>query len=236
MTTVATKVIVAITGLALLGFVVIHMVGNLQIYLGQETLNAYAHFLKSIPEVLWAARIGLLTVFLVHVVLAVWLRLKSQESRTTRYVYERKLVTTRAARYMLVSGLLVLFFVLYHLAHFTLGWTQTVSVLDPATGSTVQRTFFELRDANGHQDVYAMVVHGFRQPLIAGLYIVAQILLAMHLYHGASSAFQTLGVNNYRLTRFLSYLGPVLATVIAIGNISIPVAVLAGWIGLPNGG
>lgn len=236
LTSVGSKIVVALTGLALVGFVIVHMLGNLQIFIGPEALNDYAHFLKSVPEILWAARIGLLTLFVVHVVLAVQLRLNSDRTRQTPYVYERKLVTTRSARYMLISGLMVLFFILYHLAHFTLGWTQSVTVLDEATGRSVSRTFFELRDPKGYQDVYAMVIYGFQQPMVSGLYIIAQLLLAMHLYHGVSSAFQTLGINHYRINAILSWVGPVLAAVIAIGNISIPVAILTGAIGLPNGG
>jgi succinate dehydrogenase / fumarate reductase cytochrome b subunit len=236
LSTVATKQIVAVTGLALIAFVIVHMIGNLQIFLGQETLNAYAHFLKAVPELLWAARIGLLTIFVVHVTLGVLVRLKASEARSTPYVLERKLVTTRAARYMLVSGLLVLFFILYHLAHFTLGWTTRFPHTDPATGQMVYQTVFELRDPRGYQDVYSMVVRSFQQPAISILYVIAQLLLAFHLYHGASSLFQTLGVNNRRINNALAWFGPAIALVIAIGNISIPVAVLTGFIQLPVGG
>jgi succinate dehydrogenase / fumarate reductase cytochrome b subunit len=235
-TTVGAKLLVAVTGLALMGFVLAHMLGNLQIFLGQEALNAYGHFLQSNLELLWPARIGLLTVFVVHVALAVKLRLATQQARTSPYVFDRTIVTSRAARYMLVSGLLVLAFVLYHLAHFTLGWTQTATVVEPASGKLVTMGLRDLRDVNGHHDVYSMVVLGFQNPLISGLYIVAQLLLASHLYHGASSVFQTLGVNNYRVNKILRWVGPVLATVVAVGNISIPVAVLSGLISLPTGG
>jgi succinate dehydrogenase / fumarate reductase cytochrome b subunit len=235
LTSVGAKVVVAVTGLVLTAFVIVHMIGNLQIFLGPEPLNAYAHFLKSVPELLWAARVSLLTIFVLHVVFAVQLRLHSHEARKTPYVYERKLVTSRSATYMLLTGLMVLFFLLYHLAHFTLGWTQTVTITE--NGAAVTKTFFELTDpTTGHQDVYSMVVRGFQNYLIAGLYIVAQLLLASHLYHGVSSAMQTLGVNNRRLNTFLSWLGPVVAGVIAVGNCSIPVAVLTGLIGLPNYG
>ncbi len=230
---VATKVIVAVTGLALVGFVLIHMLGNLQIFLGQETLNDYAHFLKSVPEILWAARIGLLTVFVVHVTLAILLRTRARQSRSTPYVYEQKLATTRAAQYMLVSGLCILAFVIYHLAHFTLGLTQTVPQLDPDTGEMINASVLSLRDSRGYHDVYSMVIFGFQQPAVAVAYILAQLLLAMHLYHGVNSAFQTLGINNDRLNAAIAWIGPALAIVVAIGNLSIPIAILAGVIQLP---
>jgi succinate dehydrogenase / fumarate reductase cytochrome b subunit len=233
LTSVATKVIVAVTGLALVGFVLIHMLGNLQIFMGQETLNDYAHFLKSVPEILWAARIGLLSVFVVHVTLAVLLRMRARQSRSTPYVYEQKLATTRAAQYMLVSGLCILAFVIYHLAHFTLGLTQTVPQLDPETGQMVSASVLNLRDSRGYHDVYSMVILGFQQPAIAVTYILAQLLLAMHLYHGVNSAFQTLGLNNDRLNAAIAWIGPALAIVVAIGNLSIPIAILAGVIQLP---
>lgn len=230
---VAAKVIVALTGLALLGFVIAHMLGNLQIFLGQETLNDYAHFLKSVPELLWAARIGLLTVFVVHVTLTILLRARARQSRSTPYMYEQKLATTKAAQYMLVSGLCILAFVLYHLAHFTLGLTQSVPQFDAATGQTINASVLSLRDSRGYHDVYSMVIHGFRQPVIAVIYILAQLLLAMHLYHGISSAFQTLGINNDRLNNAIAWVGPAIAIVIALGNLSIPIAVLSGLIQLP---
>ena len=184
------------------------MLGNLQIFLGQETLNDYAHFLKSVPELLWAARIGLLTVFVVHVILTILLRTRARQSRSTPYMYEQKLVTTKAAQYMLVSGLCILAFVLYHLAHFTLGLTQTVPQLDAATGQTINASVLSLRDSRGYHDVYSMVILGFRQPVIAVIYILAQLLLAMHLYHGVNSAFQTLGINNDRLNNAIAWVGP----------------------------
>lgn len=233
---VGAKVIVAITGAGLLGFVLIHMVGNLQIFLGQETLNNYAHFLKSVPEILWVFRLGLLTFFVLHVWLALQLRLRSRELRDTPYVYERKLVTTRSATYMLVSGLMVLAFIVYHLMHFTFGWTTQVRIIDPATHAAAMGSVFQLRDARGYQDVYSMVIQSFQQPLISLTYIAAQLLLAFHLYHGASSLFQTLGINNRRINTALSYVGPLVATVIAVGNISIPVAVWTGILQLPVGG
>ena len=218
-TSVGCKMAVAITGLALTGFVLIHMLGNLQVYLGRETLNAYAHFLKSVPELLWGARLGLLTLFVYHIVVAVRLRIHTFETRSTPYVLNRSVATTTASKYMLLSGLVVLAFVLYHLAHFTLGWTQmtpdgksVLTLVDPKSG---------------YQDVYEMVILGFRNPVVSGLYIIANILLAMHLYHGVGSLFQTLGLHR----SWVKPLGRAVAIVVLIGNVSIPLTILTGLVG-----
>lgn len=229
-TSVGAKLIVALTGVALVGFVIVHMLGNLQIFLGREAINRYAALLKSSSELLWVARIGLLVLVVVHIVLTIQLRRGTFEARQSRYVVDRTIETSTASRYMLLSGLVVLFFIAYHLAHFTAGLTQTVEQVNPATGAVERVSLLDLHDPTdpSRHDVYAMVIHGFQNPLIVGLYVVANLLLAMHLFHGASSMLQTLGLNTGRNKKILRRVGPVIAGLIAAGNITIPVAIFFG--------
>jgi succinate dehydrogenase / fumarate reductase cytochrome b subunit len=219
-TSIGSKTVMAITGLLLFGFVVAHMVGNLQVFAGPEKLNAYAKMLKDLGPLLWAMRLGLLGIFLTHVATAFVIHRANTAARPVAYVSAKPQVTTYAARTMFWSGLLVLAFVVYHLAHFTFGW------LAPAQ--------FDLRDAAGRHDVYAMVVLGFRVPAIAVSYVVAQAVLAMHLSHGLSSAFQTLGVTHPRLAFLKAGFGKAVAAVIFLGNVSMPLAALFGGLHLPG--
>jgi succinate dehydrogenase / fumarate reductase, cytochrome b subunit len=224
-TTVGSKFVVAVTGAILLAFVIGHMAANLQIFLGPEVgrkaLNDYAYFLKSKPALLWTARIGLLAALVVHVVLAVQLRRRNAVARPIRYAYHHTEEASFASRTMLWTGLAVLFFLLYHLAHFTLGYT------DPK--------HFALKDPlTGHHDVYAMTVHGFQNPVVSLFYVLAQVFLFQHLSHGTASLVQTLGINRPQYDSRVRLVGWVVATVILVGNVAMPLAVLFGLIKLPS--
>ena len=223
------KWLMALTGLALVLFVIAHMIGNLQVFAGREKLNHYAETLQALGPVLWLMRLGLLTIFVLHVWTAFQVNAANKAARPVPYQSAQPQVTSYAARTMLWSGLVVLAFLLYHLAHFTLGVTnpdhsalkETIHQFDAATGVTgaIQR-----------HDVYGMVTAGFQVPLVAGLYVIAQALLCLHISHGASSALQTLGVTHPALRGVKDKLGVALATVIFLGNCSIPVSILAGWV------
>src|SRR2546426_5597300 len=141
------KYIMAITGLLLFVFVIVHMLGNLQVYLGQEPMNAYAALLKSKPALLWTARVGLFIVAVLHIVSALQLAAENRASRPQAYA-EGKPIATLASRTILVSGLIIFAFIVYHLMHFTFGVTNP--------------DLMELHDAMGRHDVYTMVVEGFR--------------------------------------------------------------------------
>jgi succinate dehydrogenase / fumarate reductase cytochrome b subunit len=156
---------------------------------------------------------------LLHIVSAIRLTQMNRAARPVPYAMVSPQVSGYAARTMLMGGLILLGFICYHLAQFTLGFVNPEQ--------------FSLHDAQGRHDVYAMVVLCFRQPLIAAIYILAMVPLVLHLSHGVSSAFQTLGVNSPKYRSLLRAIGPVFGSIIFIGNVSIPLAVLSGVIPYP---
>ncbi len=208
-TTLGKKLVMAVTGIVLFGFVLLHMVGNLQVFLGREQLNAYARLLRVEPLVLWAARLVLLGCVLVHITTAVQLTVHDWTMRPVGYGRRRYRAAGYAGRTMVWSGPIVAAFVVYHLLHFTFG--------------TVHPDFVA-------GDVYHNVVAGFSVWYVAGFYVVAQLLLGMHLYHGLWSLFQTLGASHASYDRARRVVAQALAYVIVVGNCSIPVAVMVGLV------
>jgi succinate dehydrogenase / fumarate reductase, cytochrome b subunit len=206
------KYVMAVTGLGLFLFVIIHMLGNMQIFLGQDKLNGYAELLKSNPLVLWGARIGLLTIVTLHIVSALQLARLNRQARPVGYSVGKPVASTFAQRTILVSGLIILAFILFHLAHYTLG------LVDPSLHT--------LLDSKGRPDVYGMVVAGFSNPVVSVFYIVSMGLLLLHLSHGVSSLFQSLGLRSRKTFGFFDKLAKVAALVLFLGNSAIPVAVL----------
>jgi succinate dehydrogenase / fumarate reductase, cytochrome b subunit len=216
---VGSKYVMALTGLGLTIFVIAHMSGNLLIYGGRDALNAYAHGLREHPVLLWSARIGLLAIFLIHLATAFRTWQENKSARPIAYVHENTIQASWASRNMLLTGLVILVFILYHLAHFTFGLT------DP---STFKDTF--AHDPKSPEDVASMVIAGFQQPMVSLLYVVAQVLLGVHLWHGGSSWLQHLGLNGRGYDGLVNNLGPFIALVVIIGNCSIPLAILMRWI------
>ena len=214
--------LMAATGLVLFGFVVAHMLGNLQIYLGQDALNNYSAMLKSLPELLWTARAVLLASLVAHVTTAVILTIENKKARGTPYVFQDTVQASYASRTMMMSGVIVLCFVVYHLLHFTFDVTnpEVCDLLDP----------------KGRDDVYSMVVLSFRNVYISAVYILAMIPLALHISHGVSSLFQSLGLSNSRTRPIFTRLARGFALLIFLGNSSIPVSVLLNVIKLPGKG
>jgi succinate dehydrogenase / fumarate reductase cytochrome b subunit len=227
--TVGNKVLVALTGLALTAFVMVHMAGNLGVFKGREAYNNYAAFLKGQGALLWAARLGLLFVFVLHIVLSLRLRLRSAQARPVAYSYKQIIQATFASRTMVVTGLIILAFTVFHIAHFTLGIVEHVQVESPK-GVWEPKTYLEVRenpkDPASHQDVYAMTYVGFHDPTIVGIYILAQIILIVHLSHGVGSTLQSLGLNAPRAQRAVYWLSWGVALLVGLGNILI---VLAVW-------
>lgn len=206
------KYVMAITGLLLFLFVIVHMAGNLQVYLGQEAMNAYAELLQSKPGLLWTARVVLFVIAVLHIISALQLAAENRAARPQPYA-EGKPLASLASRTILVSGLIVFAFIIYHLMHFTLGVTNP--------------DFMDLRDGNRH-DVYRMVVEGFRNPYVSVFYIISMGLLCLHLSHGVSSLFQSLGVRRKATAAAFNRFAQMSAIVIFIGNCSIPISILAG--------
>lgn len=206
---VGLKFLVGLTGLGLLGFVVSHLLGNLLVFQGPEALNQYAKGLRELPlGLLNALRAGLLGVFLVHVIGAIKLTATNKAARPSPYRYKATIQATFASRTMIYSGLLILTFVLYHLAHYTWHLFGEVPYL-----------------ASGDVDVYRMVVLGFSEPVICVTYIVAMLVLGLHLSHGISSFFQTVGWRHPLWQSLITKAGVALAWLISAGFISMPVAV-----------
>ncbi|MDQ6665088.1 MAG: succinate dehydrogenase cytochrome b subunit, partial [Acidobacteriota bacterium] len=174
-TSVGKKAVMAVTGVILFGFVAGHLVGNLQIFQGREKLDAYAAFLHVEPALLWTVRLILLASVILHIVASIQLTRLKQMARPVPYTRTDRSHSSYASRTMMWSGPIVAAFIVYHLLQFTFG------VLQP-----------------NYQEgsVYDNVVHGFQQPIVSIAYIVAMILLCMHLYHGLFSMFQSLGVSH----------------------------------------
>lgn len=203
------KAVMAVTGVILLAFTIVHLIGNLQVYLGRERFNAYAAFLKGTPALLWTVRILLLLAALLHIVAALQLWLRQRQARPIPYERRGNVQSSWASRTMRYSGLVLLFFVIYHLLHFTTGHAHpTYPNFDPA-------------------DVYGNFVAGFRVVPVSIFYIAAMLALGLHLMHGAWSFVQTLGLRPaYDRTAKSVALG--LTAVLVLGNVSMPVAVMAG--------
>lgn len=219
-TSIGKKALMGVTGLLLVLFVLGHMTGNLLIFAGRDAINEYARFLHTAGHgaLIWVARFGLLAVFVTHLALAFKLRAENRRARPVRYVVEDTVQASWASRNMMLTGLVMLTFLLYHLAHFTLGKT------DPDTFKTA----FEPRGPEKLEDVYQMVVRSFQQPVVAFLYILAQLALCVHLWHGAGSWVQSLGLNRGKLRDTSRLLGPVIALVVLVGNTVIVLACLLG--------
>ena len=199
----------AVSGCILFLFVVGHLIGNLQIYEGPEKLNRYAALLRSMPALLWGVRTVLLAMVLLHIWSSVQLAGRNIAARPVGYRMKKATGSSYASRTMYWSGPIILAFVIYHLLDFTFG-----------------RVNPHFQPGN----VYGNVVASFQLIPVAVFYIIAMLLLCLHLYHGLWSMFQSLGIAHPRYTPMLRKGAAVLATLIAAGNISIPVAVLAGWV------
>ena len=208
------KAVMAMTGVVLFGYVVGHLLGNLQIYSSDHDLiNRYAAFLHdpSHAALLWGVRGLLLLAVILHITASIQLWNLKRAARPVGYIKKEDVPTTYAARTMMWSGPIIAAFVIFHILHLTSGSVLPLQELGP-----------------NQPDVRANVISGFQHPAVAAAYIVAMLLLCMHLYHGLWSMFQSVGLTNPRSTPVLKRFAGMCAILIAIGNISIPVAVLTG--------
>ncbi|MSP24717.1 MAG: succinate dehydrogenase cytochrome b subunit [Myxococcales bacterium] len=216
--TIGRKVVMAASGALLFGFVIAHMLGNLQIFLGPEAINEYSHGLHNVPALLWGARAVLLLAVLAHIVTAVQLALHNKRARPIAYRMKKDAVTSYAARTMVWSGPLLLLYIVYHLAHLTFGYTDGIGYQHLPT------------DANGLPDVYHNVVNSFRVPWVTAVYVTAQLALTLHLYHGAWSMLQSLGLNHRRYNEALRSSLVAIAMAVTVGFVAVPLAVQFGFV------
>lgn len=204
------KFLVALTGLGMVGFLVAHVSGNLLVFAGRpEPLAEYAEGLRKFPVLLLLARVGLIAMAVVHVVLAVKLNLANRAARPVAYHKKNFIRASFASRTMVYTGLLILFYIFYHLRHFT--WRADADL-----------------GALGPWEVYKMLIMAFQDPVQVGLYVAAMIVLGLHLSHGISSLFQSLGLNHPKYNGLIRKTGPALGGLLALAYISIPVAVFFG--------
>jgi succinate dehydrogenase / fumarate reductase cytochrome b subunit len=210
------KTLMAITGVFLLLFVFGHMLGNLQIFVGPEYLNAYAAKLQSLGPLLWAIRLFLLGTMVAHIWAAARVVRRSVAARPVKYAMQKDLATNFAAKTMMVSGCLILVFVIYHILHFTSGNIDPIGAFAKAHSSE-------------DIDVYGMVIASFQHLPTTIIYSLAMILLCMHISHGASSLVQTLGLRSCS-EKCRDKIGPALAIFLLIGNLSIPLSIYFGFI------
>ena len=220
------KYIMAVTGFGLFLFVIGHLAGNLQIFLGREAINHYGQFLQSNPELIWPARLTLLLMVGLHIWSAVMVSLENKAARPVSYAVYQPVGSSYASRHMLIGGSVVFVFIVYHLLHYT----AEVQYLN-FTGRDFAAFMEKLpgQFPPERHDIFKMMVVGFSQPLVSGFYVLGLALLCLHLSHGASSMFQSLGWKNEAYRPFLDNAARVIAVAIFLGYTSIPIAILCGY-------
>lgn len=218
---VGSKILMAITGLALSGFIVGHLSGNLLLFAGPDAINSYAEFLKENPQITWVARIGLLAVFVLHVATGIRLQRANRAARPIAYAHEATVQASFASRSMLQTGIVLLVYLVLHLAHFTFG------IVD---GDAFAQTETLMRDGQEvtRHDVHAMMVSSFHSVPYVLIYVIGMVVLGMHLSHGLHSLIQSLGLRHRAWMPWIEKLARVFAWVLAAGYIAIPMSVLTG--------
>ncbi len=213
---VGRKIIMALTGIVLIAFICVHLLGNSSIFIGPDALNAYAQKLHSLGPVVWIFRLVMLFVFVVHIIFGIQLSLENSAAKPDKNIQIKRLRTGFAAQTMVISGLVLLAFVVYHILHFT--------VRVPGMG------VYEMNPATDMVNVYTMVVSGFHQAFTVLLYVVGMIFLALHVSHGFQSFWQSLGTNNDRTLPAFVSISKVFAVIVLLGYSSIPLLIIFGLV------
>ena len=208
----------ALSGAMILLFIIGHALGNLLIFSGQNSLNTYAYWLQNSP-MLWVFRITMLMFLLLHSVLAIRLFLQNRSARPVQYAIDQDIQLTFSAKTMILSGVIIFAFIVFHIAHLTLGWVSTTSL--------------EIEAGHNMIDVYSNVVRGFQQPAITTFYVLAVLVIGLHLHHSIKSLFQTLGFHHLNFHQLSDYLAPAMIVVLTLAFMSIPLAALFGFLPLP---
>lgn len=249
--TLLSKVVMAVTGVILVLFIIGHTIGNMQVFLGREVFNTYAAFLQSLGEILWVIRGTLFLALVLHIITSVNLKLQSLGAKPVKYEVKNYVVAKLTSRTMLWTGLMIFAFLTYHILHFTAGVTnpdhydvheyyekEVYSMPDgshseamgistsPGSEQLVKNDLLFKR-----HDVYAMVILGFRDPIISLAYIIGVIILGFHLSHAIQSAFQTLGISGPKFTPCMIKTSNALSIIITLCLISIPITIFAGLVG-----
>jgi len=215
-TSIGSKLLVAASGTALIGFLLVHAAGNLLVLKGPEMLNGYADWLQGHP-LLWGFRIGLTALFVVHIGVSIRLARQNRAARPQRYRHIARLGARLPGRLMPYTGGLILAFLVFHLLHLTVR----------AVGPGVE----PLHDASGRVDVYGLLMAGFHEPWIVTVYLLAMAVLGLHLVHAIEALFQTLGFHHDSYQPLIRVLAPALSLIIAGGLAAIPVLIVTGYIG-----
>jgi succinate dehydrogenase cytochrome b subunit len=207
------KAVMAVTGLLMVLFVAMHLLGNLSIFAGPNGINAYAEKLHALAPVVWATRIVMLVAVVLHVILSLVITAENWAAKPTKYAVQKSLRATFAGKTMIWTGVLIAAFVGYHLLHFTFRVTPGLVLGE---------------DAQNRFDVFTMVVSSLQTAPIAAIYVVAMVALFLHLSHGIQSTFQTLGLSNGKLLPQYGLWGKVASGFFLIGYGAIPVLILVG--------
>lgn len=207
--TIGKKVVMAVTGIVLVGYILAHVTANLLIFAGAAAIDAYAAKLRTLPMLLWGVRILLLVSVVLHVVAATQLAIGARAARPMRYHRFEPQTSSAASRTMRWGGVALLLFLIYHILHFTTGQAHPDFI---------------------HLAPYHNVTTAFRVWWVAAIYIAAMFALAMHLYHGTWSMFQTLGIEHPRVNPARRRLATAIAVLVPLGFVTVPIAVLIGVI------
>lgn len=224
-TSIGKKLLMALSGIGLFVFLIIHLAGNLNMFAGRDAMNEYAATLREHPVILWGGRGGLILFFIGHFLQGIQLTLQNRAARPVGYRVNTSLRANWASRNMVISGLLLFSYLVYHLLHYTLG------VTDPSHFSHALAP-----DQLGRPDVYSMVIYGFRSPIVSGVYIAAMLFVGLHLWHGVQSSFQTAGINHSAYNSLLRRGAKALVFLLIAGFCAIPVSILLGLLQLPGEG
>lgn len=214
--TVGRKILMAVTGLMLISFISVHLLGNLSVFAGADGINAYAKHLHDLGPLVWVFRLAMLVIFAVHITFAVQLYLENRAATPDSYAVQKTLVTTFSAKTMIFTGLIILAFLLYHLLHFT------VQITNPELSAHHLPL-----DAAMRPDVFTMVTLSFQNVFISLVYIIAMIALMLHLMHGISSWVQTFGWSTGSSQDKVNALGKLVAIAFGLAYIAIPLLLLA---------
>lgn len=215
---VGRKIIMAVTGIVLVAFVCVHLLGNSSLFVGADAINAYAQKLHSLGPFVWVFRLVMLAAFAIHIIFGIQLTLENKAATPEKNVQVKRLKTGFGAETMIVSGLVMLAFVVYHLLHFT------VRVTNPDI-------YVPIGD-QGMVDVYIMVVKGFKSALPVIAYLAGMFFLFLHVSHGFQSFFQTLGLSNDKSLPVTGTVSKLVGFVLLLGYIAIPLSIVFGFIKL----